>query len=148
MKFKFKFAPVEKHRKIMMDLARREYLDAQNEVDLKLAQIKAMYLAIDEARERAEHTQVEGGTKSGELQQIEDFIVGQTIRIERARIEARALMQIAEEKHEILVEKVTDHKAMLKLRERHLETFKHEQKKISQKQADDQTIMRFKAREG
>lgn len=146
MKFRFKFAAVEKHRKIMMDLARRDYLEAQSQVDAKLAEIKGLYQTIDDARERAAQGQMNGTLQASDLVQIDEFINGQNIRIDRARREVRELMSIAEDKHEILLEKVKEHKAMLKLRERHFEEFKQEVKKISQKQMDDQAVMRFKAR--
>lgn len=142
MKFKFKFAPVEKHRKILMDLARKEYLDAQAAVDEKLNEIKSYYESIDQARERAAEAQVTGGKPQGELWQLENFVLGQGVRIERARIEARGLMAAAEEKHEILVEKVKEHKVMLKLRDKHLEEFKRNQKKLMAKRDDDQMVMR------
>lgn len=142
MKFRFKFAPVEKHRKILVDLARKEYLDAQAKVDDKLAEIKGYYTSIDNARDRAVSAQVEGGKRAAELVQIEEFIKGQEVRIERARREARELMSVAEEKHEILIERVRDHKAMLKLRERHFEEFRRTRKKLAQKEVDDQMVMR------
>jgi flagellar export protein FliJ len=146
MKFKFKFSSVEKHRKIMMDLARRDYLEAQNNVDIKLNEIRMFYSAIDNARERAAEGQLQSLMSAPELVQIDDFIKGQGIRIERARMEARELMTIAEEKHEVLLLKVQEHKAMIKLRERHLEEYRLRIKKLIQKRSDDQTVMRFKAR--
>ena len=54
MKFVFKLEAVKNHRRLLKELANREYQAAKFVVDQKLAQIKLMYAAIDSARERAE----------------------------------------------------------------------------------------------
>ncbi len=143
-KFDFKLETVKNHRRILKELANREYLAAKFAVDQKLAIIKSMYEAIDDARVRADDLQSTKGATSHNLVQIDDFITGQGVRIERARQEVREMMVALEEKHEALVEKVKDFKILEKLEAKQKVKFKKEQNKIEQKKTDDLTIMRFK----
>ncbi len=143
MKFKFKLATVKKHRKILKDLAQKEFELARIAVDQKHAQINMMYEAIDNARKMADDMHSEEKVKSSPFQQIEDFIIGQNIRIQKARFEVRELMAVLEEKQEILLEKVKDHKILEKLEEKKHAEFKKDLNKKLQVQADDMTIMRF-----
>lgn len=143
MKFKFTLEAVKKHRKILKGLAQREFEQAKMAVDLKNEQINMMYEAIDEARLEAENIQLQENAKAGPLLQIEDFIIGQNIRIHKARLEVRELMAALEEKQEALVEKVKELKIIERLEEKQNETFKKEVNKKLQIEADDMTIMRF-----
>ncbi|MEK6555537.1 MAG: flagellar export protein FliJ, partial [Bdellovibrionota bacterium] len=76
--------------------------------------------------------------------QIEDFILGQNVRIQVARLEVLELMAVLEEKQEILLEKVKDHKVLEKLEEKKFGEFKKELNRKQQVQADDMSIMRFR----
>lgn len=143
-KFEFKLEAVKNHRELLKDLANREYQAARFIVDQKLAQIKDMHTAIDEAREKADELQKVKGPTASQLMQIEEFIVGQGLRIQRARQEVRELMLDLEDKHEILVEKVKDFKILEKLEAKQKIEFKKAQNKLEQKKTDDLTIMRFK----
>ncbi len=144
MKFKFKLETVKKHRKILKDLAQKEFEIARIAVDQKLAQINMMYEAIDNARVMADEMHGEENVKSAPFLQIEDFILGQNVRIQVARLEVRELMAVLEEKQEILLEKVKDHKVLEKLEEKKFGEFKKELNRKQQVQADDMSIMRFR----
>lgn len=143
-KFEFKLDAVKNHRRILKEEANREYQEAKFAVDQKLAIIKTMYQAIDDARVRADELQSTKGMTSQNLVQIDEFIIGQGLRIQRARQEVREMMVDLEEKHEALVEKVKDFKILEKLEAKQKVKFKKEQNKLEQKKTDDLTIMRFK----
>jgi flagellar export protein FliJ len=144
MKFKFKLEAVKKHRKILKDLAQKDFELARLAVDQKLAQINMMYDAIDNARLMADEMHASDNVKSAPFLQIEDFILGQTVRIQMARVEVRGLMAVMEEKQEILVEKAKEHKVLEKLEEKKFAEFKKEVSKKQQIAADDMSIMRFR----
>lgn len=144
MKFKFRLDILMRQRKAEQEVAQREYAEAQKKVRDQLARIESMYAEIDDARIRADNTQSSGGKCAEELLLIEEFIVGQKIKIERARHYARELMVVEEEKHEILIEKVKNYKILEKLKERRLEEHKKYLKKKDLKEAEDITIMKFK----
>jgi flagellar export protein FliJ len=144
MKFKFKLEAVKKHRKILKDLAQKDFELARLAVDQKLAQINMMYDAIDNARLMADEMHSAENVKSAPFLQIEDFILGQTVRIQLARVEVRGLMAVMEDKQEILVEKAKEHKALEKLEDKKFAEFKKEVSKKQQIVADDMSIMRFR----
>jgi flagellar FliJ protein len=142
MKFKFRLESVMRHRKVERDLAEREHAEALNNLNRKLGAIKQMYVDIDEARVKASNVTSAGGQGWGELVQVEEFIVGQKVRIERARMEARDLMTIVEEKHELLVSAAQRMKVLEKLKEKKLAEFKTASKKHELAQLEDIIILR------
>jgi len=144
MKFKFKLEAVKKHRKILKDLAQKDFELARLAVDQKLAQINMMYDAIDNARLMADEMHSANNVKSAPFLQIEDFILGQTVRIQMARVEVRGLMAVMEEKQEVLVERAKEHKVLEKLEQKKFAEFKKEISKKQQITADDMSIMRFR----
>jgi flagellar export protein FliJ len=145
MKFKFRLETLMRHRKVLQDEAQRDYLIAQKNVQDQMARIKEMYSELDSARLRAEQIQLQGGNCSAELMHIDDYIQGQKTRIHLARQKARELMQIAEEKHEVLTEKSKDHKMLEKLKEQKKLEFKKMKNKMAQAEVDDMAIMRYDA---
>lgn len=142
MKFNFRLEALMRQRKADRDNAQRIYADAQDSVQRQLAMIKRMYAEIDKARLICDETQAQKGTSSTSLANIDEFIEGQKIRIKMAREKARELMSIAEEKLEILTDKMRDYKMLEKLKERQHVQFKNEKSKKEIKELDDITIMR------
>ena len=148
MKFKFKLASVKKHRALLKDLAQKDFELARLAVEKKLSEINLMYQSIDQARLRSDELQSRPEAQSAPLQQIEEFIVGQGLRIQKARLEVRELMAVQEEKQEILIEKVKDLKMLEKLEDKKRLEFKKELNKKNQIEADDMSIMRFERTKG
>ena len=89
-----------------------------------------------------EKIKTEGGPAKGELQNHEDFIHGQKIKIERKKQEIRGLKAEAEEKQTILVQKAQDTKVMEKLKGKQYEKFHKEARRREVKEADDIVVMR------
>src|SRR5258708_1677060 len=98
MAFRFGLEPVLKHRKRLEEIAQREFAEAQSAVDEALKRLDYMYQRLDEVRE--EISVLERKNKMEEVREMESFIAGQKIRIERARQEARQLLVTAEERQE------------------------------------------------
>jgi flagellar FliJ protein len=65
------------------------------------------------------------------------------VRIEQERLEARRLMVIAEEKHEILIGAARDRKILDKLKEKRRLQYQEWLKQLEAKQLDDQTMTRI-----
>lgn len=143
MRFNFRLEKILRQRRVEQDLAQREYLIAQNEVQDQLAHIKGLYAALDAARLKSEEIQLCGGECTSKLMQIEEYMLGQKVKIQNERQRARELMQIAEEKHEILIEKAQSYKAIEKLKENKKEEFKKEKNKKEIKEMNDLVAMRF-----
>ncbi len=146
MKFKFRLEKVMNHRKSLVDLAQKEYWLAQARVTTQLEKINGLYKASDLARVEAGKIALTGGSCTPQLLTINEFINNQKIKIQNEREQARQLMSIAEEKHEILIERTKDLKTLEKLKERHWVEFKKELKIKEEKNTNDIVVMRSQRR--
>ena len=143
MAFKFGLESVLKHRKRLEEIAQREFAEAQASVDAMLRRIEDMYRRLDEVREEILAAQKSGSAaKLHEIREMETFMGGQKIRIEALRQEARQLLQIAEEKQELLIAAARDRKMMVKLKEKKQTEYRDWLKTVEQKELDDMTMVR------
>lgn len=143
MAFKFPLESVLKHRQRLEEIAQREFAEAQANVDECLRKIEAMYNRIDEVRNEIKAAQTVGTREMVEqIREMETFISGQKIRIENLRLEARTLLQIAEEKQEALIAAARDKKALVKLKERKKVEYLQYLSQLEQKELDDMTSVR------
>lgn len=147
MKFQFVYQKLLDHRSALEDVARRNWLEAKNKVDQAKAEIDAMYSQIDSARQSAGELEAVGGAHAPRLVQIDEFINGQKIRIERQRLVVRELLAEAERLQEILVEAAKERKILEKLRERRLDEHKLKQRKLELKRTDELVVTRFRRSE-
>jgi flagellar export protein FliJ len=145
-KFKFKLEVLRRQRKIEQEIAQREHAEAQKAVRDQLAFVKKLYGQIDSARVTADSIQSQGGNFAQALQQIEDFISGQKVKIEFERKKARELMSIEEEKHEVLVAKMQAFKVLEKLKEKQQDQFRKDYNKKLVKDQDDMVTMKFQVK--
>lgn len=116
-------------------------------MDQCLRIIEEMYQRMDEVREDILNAQRKGDT--AHIQQIvemESFLNGQKVRIERKRLEARELLIVAEAKHEALIEAAKEKKILVKLKEKRLAEYREWLRRIELKEMDDLTNMRVARR--
>jgi flagellar FliJ protein len=144
MKFKFPLEKVMQHRKILEDLAQREFQEAQAELNVQLQKLEEMQQAVIEARDQAFRRQSEGGKTSPALIQVDDFLKGQDIRMDRQKERIKECESLVEKLREILRQKAIDYKIIEELKEKQFKEFKIEQRKREQKIADDMSIMRYR----
>jgi flagellar FliJ protein len=145
-KFKFAFEKLLAHKRTLEDVARREFLEAQGQVDGANRELNQMYQVIDESRARSQALGADGGALAiVALSQIDEFINLQKIRIERQRSVIRELMFVAEQKQQALIDAAKERKTLEKLREKRLEDFKLALEKHEMKEIDDLVVTRFKA---
>jgi flagellar export protein FliJ len=136
VKFQFSLETVLHHREHLEHEAMQAYADAKRTCDQHMADIHNMYLQIDQARrEIDEHARGVGTPEH--ITMLDNFIEGQKIRITRARLKARELLAIVEEKHEALLAAARDKQSLLKLKERHWLSFRKKRKKLQMKQLDE-----------
>lgn len=148
MKFRYAFEKILQHKRTVEDMARKEYAEAQAKVDAAENELKGLYNVIDQSRSMGGKMQTEGGAHGPALAQIDEFIRGQNIRIERQKQKIRELRGYAEEKQEILLAAAKERKTYEKLREKKLEEFKDYRKKRELKEVDDMVVTRFKPKTG
>jgi flagellar FliJ protein len=143
MRFRFSLESVLKHRTRLEEIAQREFAEAQRRVDECLRQIDVMYKRLDEVREDILLAQGKGSAeKIEEVREMETFIDGQKLRIERMRLQARELLQIAEEKQEALILAAQEKKILQRLKERRQLEHRQHMNVIEAKELDDLTMVR------
>jgi flagellar FliJ protein len=129
---------VLKHRHRLEEVAQREFAEAQTAVDRCLAEIESMYQRLDEVREEISAAQMRGSAGELELiREMETFVTGQKVRIERLRLKARELLMIAEEKHEALIFAAQERKVMVKLKEKKFTEYRTWLARMEAKELDD-----------
>lgn len=143
MKFKFKLNTLMKQRKIEQDIAQRDYAEASEILRKHMGHIKELYAQYDSTLAESEAIQAKGGSCMPQLAQLNDFLSGQKIKIQKAREKARELMSIEEAKLEILIEKVKAHKILEKLKEKQQEAFRKAKNKKISKDVDDLSTIRY-----
>lgn len=147
MAFRFGLNSVLKHRQRLEDVAQREYAEARMAVEACLAKMEAMYQRIDEIREEIGEAQKNGARDSVmAILEMEKFINGQKLRIEMLRMEARALLVIAEDKQEALIEAAKEKKVLVKLKEKRLLEYREILNQMETKNLDEQNVMRHNRR--
>lgn len=143
MAFKFGLETVLKHRQRREELAQRELAEAQAAVDQCLKQIESMYERGDQVREEILDLQKHGDPSAvSQILEREEFLRGHRIRIEKLRLEARELLIVAEEKHELLIEAAREKKILEKLKEKKHLQYREWLKQLEVKQLDDITMTR------
>lgn len=144
MAFKFAFSTLLRHRHNLEEAARKEFLEAQARVDQCLKDLDQLYEDQDQARLEIEKISRQGGHNSPRLQALDEFIAGTEIKIQRQRAKARELIQVAEDKRDILIEAAKEHKILLKVKDRRYAEFKRAERKREEKVMQDLVTMRFK----
>jgi flagellar FliJ protein len=143
MKFEFAFDSLLNHKRTLEDVARRDWAAAQRRVDDATEELNRFYDQVEDARQRANRIEIEGGRRSPDLVMIDEFLIGQKVRIERQRAMIRDLMQEAERLQELLVQAAKERRTLEKLKEKRHEEYKKIRKKMEMKTVDDLVTMRF-----
>ncbi len=147
MNFKFSYQHLLEYRKRLEELAQRDYIIAQKDLDQAEIELENMYQQIDDSRQRARLLEVTGGKQAPSLALIDDFINKHKIRIEIQRKKIRELQQVAELKQQALVSAAKEYKILEKLKEKRLVEFKDSVKKREMKKVDELVTTRFKRRD-
>ena len=118
MKFKFSLEVLLKHRARLEELARKDFLMAQNAADESMLRINQMWQDIDNVRLSAMEIQHRGGSSAQLLATMDEFINGHKVRIEREKKRFRDLQLFADEKKDLLIEAAKEFKILEKLKEK------------------------------
>ncbi len=143
MKFRFTLEKLLEHKRTLERQAQKAWAEAQANVDRATKELDGLYAAVDEARKDVPRMEREG-RPAASVAQVDEFINGQKIRIERKRGEIRELLAIAEARQVELVEAAKERKTLEKVREKRLEDFKLRRKKHELKENDELVVTRFK----
>jgi flagellar FliJ protein len=142
MKFKFSLEKVLQHRKILENLAQRDFQEAQAVLTHNEEILNSLKNQMTQSFEESFKTQHGSGQTSEQLKTIHDFMLGQKVRIQRQEAKIQEIRKLVEEKREILREKATDYKIIERLREKKKAEWLEEMKKKEQKELDDISVLR------
>jgi flagellar protein FliJ len=148
MKFKFSLQRVLDHRKIIEGLAQTDYQIALSQQLEEEKKLENMIKQLFDARANAALVQVSGAHDAAEkLKQIYQFTVLQDRRIAQQRTRVENSKKGVEDKQEILRQRSSERKIIDKLKEKKKSDFIEEQKREEQKEMDEMSILRFKAKD-
>lgn len=149
MKFKFGLEKVLNHRKILEDLAQRDYQEVLSVLNQKKKELEKMVLRILDARVEIHQLEVQSGFDMIErVKQIQEFIKLQDIRIERQHVSVQEAEKLVEARQEILRQKAMDKKILERLKVKKKTDHQTEERRLAQKETDEMVSMRFKKQEG
>ncbi len=137
MKFKFSFEKLLGHKKVLEDVARRDFVEAQNKLEREVARVNMFRNELDNAYKHRFKTQQSGGLVAAEIKSINEFMDGKKIEIEKQDQIIVGFEKIVEEKRKRLVEAAQDHKTYEKLKEKKHLDFKTMVKKKETKSLDE-----------
>ena len=147
MKFKFSLEKVLRHRQIQLDLAQRDFLEAQNFLNDEIALLENMkQLKQDSLQQRAELVN-SSQTWSSTVEQINQFVTGQDLRIKNQNLRLLEFEKQVEALREILRKASIEVKIIEKLKEKKLEDHKKEQQRKEQNEMDELSVLRFSRNE-
>lgn len=147
MKFKFSLEKVLRHRHLQESLAQRDFLEAQNELNAEIQKRQDMIqVKEDSLKQRTELVQ-STQTWSQHVEQINQFLKGQDLRISRQNQRLSEFEKVVEAKREILRKASVEVKIIEKLKQKKFEEFKHEFERKEQSEMDELTALRFSRNE-
>ncbi|MGZ3774879.1 MAG: flagellar export protein FliJ [Pseudobdellovibrionaceae bacterium] len=145
MKFKFSLQKVLEHRKIKEELAQKDFQEALVNFNEAKDRLRVMLETKTSAHEQAGQLAVKGGPQGPALRQIDEFLKGQEVLIQRQKQKIQEMEKLVESKREILRQAAQEYKIMEKMRENKFAEYKAERLLTEQKEMDEQSILRFKA---
>lgn len=147
MKFKFPLQKVLDHRKTQENLAQKDFQIAVSDLLELENKLQQMEQAVHDSHDRAGALQNQGGAQGPALSQINEFLRGQKVLMERHKIKIQEQQKVVEEKRELLKKAAVETKIISKFKEKKWEEFRDLEEKEEQKEMDEQSILRYKTPE-
>lgn len=142
-KFKFSLDKVLTHRQIQVDLAKKEFIDAENLLDNELKNLQNM-LNQKQSALNQRTLAIQGSMSwANSVDQINIFLTGQDLRIKKQNERLLECRKVVESKREILQEALTAAKMIERLREKKKVQYFQEVLKNEQKEIDELSVIRF-----
>jgi len=143
MKFKFSLEKVLNHRNLQVDLARRDFLQAQtNLVDAEKIRNDMIFEKEKNILHRAQLIQSKTSWQD-HVQQINIYLQGQDLRIARQNESLKKLEKEVESYREILLKALTEAKMIEKLKDKKKEEFIKTYNENERKELDEISTLRF-----
>lgn len=143
MKFKFSLEKVLKQRRIQADLAEKDFLEAQANLNLEIQKRDVMVQVKDESLHQRSSIVQNKNSWAIEVEQINIFVQGQDLRIKQQNLRLTEFEKLVESKREILRNAMVEVKIIERLKEKKFEEFKKEMNRQEQNEIDELTVLRF-----
>lgn len=143
MKFKFTLEKVLKQRTIQVELAQKDFLEAQSVQNQAIQQLNEMQQAIKDAIEQRLQLVQTSHSWSLTVDQINQFLLGQDLRIKNQNQRLLQIEKLVEDKREILRKALVEAKIIEKLKEKKFEEFVNSERVKEQNEIDELTVLRF-----
>jgi len=146
--FKFPLQKVLQHRKVLEDIAQRDFQEAVAAHREELAVLARMEKERHQAFQDRFKIQTKDSKDTGpRLQQTHEYLVGQDKRIENQKAKVLVAEAKVEKMREILREKAIEYKIIEKLKEKKFRDFIAERNATEQKENDEISILRYERKE-
>ena len=142
-KFKFSLDKVLVHRKIQIDIAQKDFLEAEHMLDVENQNLENMIQKKEDALVQRTGVVQSSVTWANEVNQINVYLTGQDLRIRKQNERLLELRKVVESRREILQEALTAAKMIERLREKKKQQYFSEVLKEEQKEIDELSVIRF-----
>jgi flagellar protein FliJ len=142
-KFHFKLEKVLKQRQIIMEMAQRDFAEAQALLVQETEKLNAMVALKEQSlAERATMIQTSQDWVN-KVEQINNFVRGQDLRIKNQHLGLQKAENLVEAKREILRHAVSEVKIIERLEEKQKTAYMAEVAKVEQAELDEIAVLRF-----
>ncbi len=142
MKFKFSLEKVLRHRNIQVDLARRDFLEAQNNLNAAINVRDEMIDVREKNKTYRADLVAKNGNWQDQVQQINTYLIGQDLRIARQNESLKLLEKEVESYREILRKALTEAKMMERLKDKKKDEFVKAYNENERKELDEISTLR------
>ena len=142
MKFKFSLEKVLRHRNLQVDLARRDYLEAQNNLNSAVNARDEMIAVRENNKTYRSELVAKNGNWQDQVQQINTYLIGQDLRIAKQNESLKLLEKEVEPYREILRKALTEAKMMERLKDKKKEEFVKTYNENERKELDEISTLR------
>jgi flagellar FliJ protein len=142
MKFKFSLEKVLRHRNLQVDLARRDFLEAQNNLNAAVQVRDDMISTKEQNKKYRSELIAQNGSWQDQVQQINTYLIGQDLRIAKHNESLKFLEKEVESYREILRKALTEAKMMERLKDKKKEEFVKTCNENERKELDEISTLR------
>lgn len=142
-KFKFSLDKVLVHRNIQVDIAKKEFMDAENILDAEIRNLQNMQDQKQAALNQRTEAVQRSSSWANSVDQINIFLGGQDLRIKKQNERLLDCRKVVESRREILQEALTAAKMIERLREKKKVQYFREVSMNEQKEIDELSVIRF-----
>lgn len=146
-KFKFSLEKVLKQRQITVDLAQKDFSDAQQLFNLENEKLQEMINVKDESLLRRSSLTQTTDDWVNQVEQINVFLAGQDLRIKNQNLRLKKVENLVESRREILRQAVSEVKILERLEEKQRQQYAAEVARVEQAELDELAVMRFSRNE-